>query len=61
MEEKYSARGYIRLWIPNSPNEERLKRVRDIIADKPRLREVFNRLFDEESLVKALNVFLPLT
>ena len=52
MEEKYSARGYIRLWIPNSPNEEKLKRVRDIIADKPRLREVFNRLFDEESSSK---------
>ena len=52
MEEKYSARGYIRLWIPNSPNEEKLKQVRDIIADKPRLREVFNRLFDEESSSK---------
>ena len=49
MEEKYSARGYIRLWIPNSPNEEKLKQVRDIIADKVRLREAFNRLFDEES------------
>lgn len=52
MEEKYSACGYIRLWIPNSPNEEKLKRVRDIIADKARLREVFNRLFDEESSSK---------
>lgn len=49
MEEKYSARGYICLWIPNSPNEEKLKQVRDIIADKVRLREAFNRLFDEES------------
>ena len=52
MEEKYSARGYIRLWIPNSPNEEKLKQVRDIIADKARLREVFNRLFDEENSSK---------
>ena len=48
MEEKYSIRGYIRLWIPNSPNEEKLKEVRSVIADKARLREVFNRLYDEE-------------
>lgn len=46
MEEKYSNHGYIRLWIPNSPNEKRLKEIRDIIADKKQLREVFNRIFD---------------
>lgn len=48
MEEKYSARGYITLWIPNSPNEKKLKEVRDIIANKKQLREVFERIYDKE-------------
>lgn len=43
--DKYSEVGYIHLWIPNSPNQERIKRLRDIIANKTALREVFERLF----------------
>ena len=34
MDEKYSVHGYIKLWIPNSPNEKELKMLRDIIEDK---------------------------
>lgn len=41
MDEKYSQRGYMKLWIPGSPNEQYLKEVRAIIADKSRLRAVF--------------------
>ena len=44
---KYSEVGYIHLWIPNSPNQERIKRLRDIIADKVKLREVFMRLYPQ--------------
>lgn len=49
MDQKYSAHGYIRLWIPGSPNEEKLKELRNIIADEKALRLQFERYFDEES------------
>ena len=39
MEEKYSRNGYIKLWIPNSPNEKALNELRNIIENKSRLRE----------------------
>lgn len=45
MEEKYSANGYIHLWINGSPNEARLKRVREIIANKVMLRQTFERIY----------------
>lgn len=47
MDQKYSAHGYIKLWIPNSPNEKYLKTVRNIIADKSRLRAVFDGIFEK--------------
>ncbi len=48
MEQKYSAHGYIRLWIPGSENEERLKEVRAIIADEALLRQQFEHYYEEE-------------
>jgi len=45
MDEKYSYNGYIHLWISGSPNEEKLKELRDIIADEKRLRELFDKHF----------------
>lgn len=49
MEEKYSRNGYIKLWIPNSPNEKALKRLRDIIDNKAELRRYFEKIFTEIS------------
>lgn len=49
MEEKYSAHGYIKLWIQNSPNEENLKTIRAIIANKTELRNQFDKYFNEET------------
>ena len=46
--EKYSEHGYIRLWMPGSPNEEKLKQIRKHIANPSELKEIFNRLYDEE-------------
>ena len=43
MDEKYSYNGYIRLWIPGSPNEQKLKELRDIIANEQRLRALFEQ------------------
>lgn len=46
---KYSRDGYIRLWIPGSPNEEKLKRIRNIIANPTLMRQIFDCLYDEEA------------
>ena len=48
MDNKYSEHGYMRLWIPNSPNAARLKQLRDIINDPSQLREHFLRYYAEE-------------
>ena len=53
MHSKYSKDGYIRLWIPNSPNAKRLNALRDIIAQPEQLRKEFERLFDDENKQKA--------
>ena len=48
LDSKYSTNGYIRLWLPKSPNEQNLNDLRNLIADPPRLRERFDQLFAEE-------------
>lgn len=47
MEEKYSNNGYIKLWIPHSPNEKKLKELRDIIVNKELLRQYFDKIYDK--------------
>lgn len=47
MEEKYSNNGYIKLWIPHSPNERKLKELRDIIVNKELLRQYFDKIYDK--------------
>jgi len=51
MDQKYSVNGYIRLWIPGSPNEEKLNELRNIIANEKALREQFEKYFAEETQV----------
>ena len=48
LENKYSSNGYIRLWIPGSDNEEKLRKIRNMLVDKKRLREVFDKIYAEE-------------
>lgn len=48
MDEKYSRNGYIRLWIPNSPNQEKLRQLQTIIENRPLLRQWFEQLYREE-------------
>lgn len=45
MENKYSSHGYIRLWLPNSPNEQNPKRIRELISAPQLLREEFDRIY----------------
>ena len=47
MDNKYSKDGYIRLWIPNSPNAQRLNELRNLIAQPGELRKAFDRLYKE--------------
>ena len=49
LQEKYAEGGYLRLWVPESPNAARLEELRSLIRDKARLRALFDEIFDAES------------
>ena len=49
MNEKYSVNGYIRLWIQGSENERKLNELRKLIVEPKNMREVFDKLFAEET------------
>jgi uncharacterized protein len=46
--EKYEEGGYLKLWIPESDNAEKLSELRAIAKDRTRLRKIFENIFDEE-------------
>lgn len=46
LKEKYGDGGYLRLWIPESPNAARLEELRAIIRNPTALRSAFDRLYD---------------
>jgi len=48
MQEKYAEGGYLKLWIPESPNRQRLDELREIFRDKEQFYKIFSRLYDEE-------------
>lgn len=45
--EKYGRKGYIRLWIPTSPNAKKLEFIRELIDQQVDLRKVFDKLYNE--------------
>lgn len=47
---KYGPQGYLKVWIPWSENAGNLKKLHGLLADKTRLDEIFNRIFDEENV-----------
>lgn len=49
LQEKYSSAGYIKLWIPGSENEEKLKQLREIISNPAMIRNHFNQIWTELS------------
>lgn len=49
MAEKYSVNGYIKLWIPGSPNEAYLTELRNLISNPQQMQELYNKIFDEET------------
>lgn len=48
LHEKYAEGGYLRLWIPESPNAAQLERLRAIIRDESALRVLFEQIYQEE-------------
>ncbi|MCR4808258.1 MAG: HD domain-containing protein [Prevotella sp.] len=56
MDEKYSAKGYIRLWLTPSDNERHLKALREMIACKPKLRQAFNKAYAEANTTDTQNI-----
>lgn len=49
---KYGEGGYLKLWIPQSDNAERLQEIRGILKDEVQLRNIFMKLFAAENAVK---------
>lgn len=47
--EKYGPDGYLKIWIPESDNAERLRKLHRLIADEPELRKIFERIFTQET------------
>ena len=48
LREKYADGGYLKLWIPESTNAEKLRELRTLIRDESWMRAVFNEVFDSE-------------
>ena len=48
LHEKYDEGGYLRVWIEESDNGERLRELRKIISDKILLRRMFDEIFNDE-------------
>ncbi len=48
MKEKYAEGGYLKLWIPESPNKQKLDELRAIFKDKVLFRQIFERLYKQE-------------
>jgi uncharacterized protein len=46
MHEKYDYGGYLKLWIPESANARRLEEFRQILADEPKFRRLFDRIYE---------------
>ena len=44
--EKYAEGGYLRLWIPESPNAARLRELQEKIKDRQALRDLFETIYN---------------
>lgn len=48
LHEKYAEGGYLKLYIPQSRNKAQLDRLRSLIADESRLREIFETIINTD-------------
>lgn len=49
LDEKYAERGYLKLWIPESPNAQRLYALQRLIKDRHRMKELVERIYEDET------------
>ncbi len=49
LSEKYGEGGYLKLWIPESPNGPRLAQLRATLADRAAMRRIFDSIYSEET------------
>ncbi len=49
MNNKYSKDGYLKLWIPGSPNAKKISELRNLIEQPAELRKAFDQIFAEET------------
>lgn len=47
LHEKYYYGGYLKLWIPESPNAPQMEELRQIIKDEKRLRQIFDSIWKD--------------
>jgi uncharacterized protein len=47
MHEKYDYGGYLKLWIPQGDNAQRLEEFRQTLADKKAFRRLFDTIYDQ--------------
>lgn len=48
LDEKYAEGGYLRLWIPESPNAERLHELQQLIKDRTAIRQLVEEIYEQE-------------
>ena len=48
LDEKYAEGGYLKLWIPESPNAERLRALQQLIKDKAEIRQLVEEIYEQE-------------
>ena len=48
MQNKYSKEGYVRLWIPGSPNGKKLAELQNMIEQPVKLHEAFEAIYEKE-------------
>ena len=58
MAEKYAQGGYLRLWIPQSPNAERLHAFQQLLKEPAATREMFEREWSKESVSGVRTIVL---
>ena len=49
LNEKYAERGYLKLWIPESPNAEKLRKLQEAIKDKDKIRKFVEQIYEKEA------------
>jgi len=47
LNEKYGPQGYLKLWLPNTPNQEKLHQLWQLMEHEETLEKVINHLYDE--------------